>query len=64
VADEEFSGVGQVTISLGLCTSTDAADIAAVVDGADQALYEAKRAGRNRTADRHRAATSTPPRTV
>lgn len=64
VADDEFAGVGHVTISLGLCTSTDAAEVAAVVDAADEALYEAKRGGRNRTAYRCRPVTRTPPPAV
>ncbi len=46
VADHDFGPLGQVTISIGLCCTTDIVDSALMV-GADQALYRAKRSGRN-----------------
>jgi len=46
-----FPGVGQVTISVGLSLSDSSdADASAVMQRADDALYQAKAAGRNRVA--------------
>ena len=44
-----FAEVGPITISAGVCTTTDAVSIEAMLTGADRALYEAKRSGRNRS---------------
>ncbi|MNY75134.1 diguanylate cyclase [compost metagenome] len=44
----KFPQVGQVTISGGFCSATPMVLPGTVVDRADRALYEAKRAGRNR----------------
>ena len=44
-----FGHVGSITISAGVCTTADAASIEAMLTGADRALYEAKRSGRNRS---------------
>jgi diguanylate cyclase (GGDEF)-like protein len=53
VLDKTFPGDGRsfgVTISLGIATSpTDAKDKQALIEKADQALYEAKHGGRNRS---------------
>ena len=49
IADEPFAGVGRITISIGLCALTDATDAKQLMSHADQALYSAKQAGRNRT---------------
>ncbi len=46
VADHDFGLVGRVTISIGLCSTTDIADTA-LMTAADQALYRAKSSGRN-----------------
>ncbi len=40
---------GPVTISLGLCMASEAADAGELYSRADVALYSAKSAGRNRT---------------
>ena len=48
VAEEEFVG-GKVTISIGIAEFPDHGHTAeAVISSADEALYEAKRQGRNR----------------
>jgi len=44
----KFPQVGQVSISGGFCSATPMVLPGTVVDRADRALYEAKRAGRNR----------------
>ncbi len=43
-----FPEVGPVTVSIGVCALTEALDPAGLMSCADDALYEAKRAGRNR----------------
>ena len=49
IAQQQFNTVGQVTISIGVASSAaDDADADAAVRKADVAMYEAKRAGRNR----------------
>jgi len=49
IAQQQFNTVGQVTISIGVASSaTDDTDADAVVRKADVAMYDAKRAGRNR----------------
>jgi diguanylate cyclase (GGDEF)-like protein/PAS domain S-box-containing protein len=50
VGDVEFSVVGQITISLGVCSTEQLGDRHTIIDAADRALYEAKRAGRNAVA--------------
>ena len=47
IADAQFSGVGTVTVSIGIAQLTDDDDLATWLGRADKALYEAKRAGRN-----------------
>jgi diguanylate cyclase (GGDEF)-like protein/PAS domain S-box-containing protein len=44
-----FAGVGRVTVSVGVCELPRHADADALVSRADEALYAAKRGGRNRT---------------
>lgn len=48
VERHEFGRVGAVTVSLGVCATTEVAEAAALTRAADEALYCAKRAGRNR----------------
>ena len=48
VARTDGPGVLRITASLGVAASTDG-DKQALIAGADGALYEAKRAGKNRT---------------
>lgn len=47
IADAQFSGVGTVTVSIGVAQLTDDDDLGSWLGRADKALYEAKRAGRN-----------------
>ena len=50
VAGLVFPDLAQVTVSLGVATaSPDMQNISELMARADQALYRAKRAGRNRT---------------
>ncbi|MDQ2755963.1 MAG: diguanylate cyclase [Actinomycetota bacterium] len=46
VADHDFGPIGQVTISIGISSTADSEETA-LLDAADQALYRAKRSGRN-----------------
>ena len=48
IAAEDFSEVGPVTISAGICTLTPGMDQVALYRNADLALLEAKRSGRDR----------------
>ncbi len=50
IADTEFPGVGTVTVSIGAAQMMTDDDLAAWLGRADQALYQAKRAGRNAVA--------------
>ena len=47
IADHPFPGVGTVTVSMGAAQLMAGDDLAAWLGRADNALYEAKRAGRN-----------------
>ncbi|MGI9163644.1 MAG: sensor domain-containing diguanylate cyclase [Mycobacterium sp.] len=47
IADTPFSGVGTVTVSVGVAQLADDDDLASWLGRADRALYEAKRVGRN-----------------
>ena len=64
IADTPFPITGQqqpleVTVSIGVATTTDPSEEAAsLVARADASLYEAKRAGRNRSCSAEIAATS------
>jgi diguanylate cyclase (GGDEF)-like protein len=49
IIDSPFAQVGDVTMSVGVCDLTSVADVHALYDRADQALYLAKKQGRNRT---------------
>ncbi len=49
VAAIEFPGIGQVTLSLGVAQYAPGESLAAWIERADQALYGAKSAGRNRS---------------
>ncbi len=49
VGKRSFSGVGKVTISLGVITVQGEADRRQVFSSIDSALYQAKAGGRNRT---------------
>ena len=48
IREAEFAGAGHVTISIGVCSLANAADLDQLYRRADLALYAAKRAGRNR----------------
>lgn len=48
IETEEIPTVGQVTISIGLTNTSSHEPILQIIERADQALYEAKRQGRNR----------------
>jgi diguanylate cyclase (GGDEF)-like protein len=48
IEETDFPGVGQVTFSAGIAPINPEVPIVVSIDRADQALYEAKRAGRNR----------------
>jgi diguanylate cyclase (GGDEF)-like protein len=47
VASVEFLGVGRCTVSFGVSTRRDDADLADMLRAADRAMYAAKAAGRN-----------------
>jgi diguanylate cyclase (GGDEF)-like protein len=47
IADPIFPGVGTVTVSVGAAQLTGDEDVTSLLGRADEALYEAKRAGRN-----------------
>lgn len=50
IAEETFEGVGRITVSIGLASKADdMISIEELLDSADQALYRAKREGRNRS---------------
>jgi len=51
VADRPIAGVGQVTVSLGVCDQTRARDGQELLAHADRALYWAKHQGRDRVCD-------------
>jgi diguanylate cyclase (GGDEF)-like protein len=48
IAGRTFPGVGMVTVSVGAAQLTGADDATSLLGRADEALYEAKRAGRNK----------------
>lgn len=52
IAGNPFPAVGTVTVSLGVADLAGAGDAESLFRNADQALYEAKQAGRNRVAVR------------
>ena len=49
VADRAFGVVGQLTVSVGVALRGNLRESSAIYLNADQALYQAKREGRNRT---------------
>ncbi|HYB22740.1 MAG TPA: diguanylate cyclase [Solirubrobacteraceae bacterium] len=49
LANDRASGLPSVQVSAGVCAALAPANLAALLAHADLALYEAKRAGRNRT---------------
>ena len=49
VESEQFPDVGRVTISLGVITANDGMEPQSIFSRVDDALYEAKNTGRNRT---------------
>jgi diguanylate cyclase (GGDEF)-like protein/PAS domain S-box-containing protein len=49
VADREFGVAGSLTVSIGVALRGDLRESATLYEHADQALYQAKREGRNRT---------------
>ncbi len=53
IASEPFEDVGEVTVSTGVCALTEVDTSTDLLSGADIALYQAKRQGRNRTACFH-----------
>ena len=54
VSSAPFPGAGRLSMSIGVCSLTDVPDANALIAGADEALYAAKRAGRDRV-ERYRA---------
>jgi diguanylate cyclase (GGDEF)-like protein/PAS domain S-box-containing protein len=49
VAERDFGVAGPITISIGVALRADLREASAMYDHADQALFQAKREGRNRT---------------
>ena len=50
---ETFQAEGNLTLSIGVAElATDKPDLTALLDAADERLYEAKRGGRNRVVGR------------
>jgi len=49
VADRDFGAAGPLTISIGVALRGDLREASTIYEHADQALYQAKREGRNRT---------------
>ena len=49
ISDVPFSGIGHLTISIGVGLRGDLEECAALYERADQSLYRAKRDGRNRS---------------
>lgn len=43
--------MGRITLSIGIAEYTPGEEIAALIERADKALYDAKRAGRNRVVE-------------
>lgn len=64
IAASPFPDVGTVTLSGGVCTLADAGDAERLYHFADQALYQAKQQGRNRTCRHNPGSDTTAARSV